>query len=63
MLKTATLDEKAGVLTVILEWNAKGKESTSGKTLVMASSHGNAATPIIVKGQPLMIGCNAFVKK
>ena len=63
MLKIATLDEKSSTLTIVLEWNAKGKESTSGKTIVMASSHGNAATPIIVKGQPLLVGCNAFVKK
>ena len=37
--------------------------SASGKTLVVASSHGNQATTATVDGKPIIIGCNAYIKK
>ena len=36
--------------------------SASGKTLVVATSHGNQATSVIVDGKPLTIGLNAYIK-
>lgn len=35
--------------------------SASGKTLVVASSHGNQKTEAIVNGQPVIVGVNAYV--
>ena len=37
--------------------------SASGKTLVVASSHGNAATTATVDGKPVVIGVNAYIRK
>jgi len=37
--------------------------STSGKTLVVASSHGNQTTTPMFDGQPIIIGLNAYIRK
>ena len=37
--------------------------SASGKTLVVASTHGNTVTTALVNGKPLTIGLNAYIKK
>ncbi len=36
--------------------------SASGKTLVVASTHGNMVTSATVKGKPVTIGLNAYIK-
>ena len=36
--------------------------SASGKTLVVASTHGNTVTTAEVKGKPVTIGLNAYIK-
>ena len=40
----------------------KPTPSSSGKTLVVASSRGNAVTTAIVDGKPVTIGLNAYIK-
>ena len=35
--------------------------SASGKTLVVASSHGNKATSSMIDGKPIIIGLNAYI--
>ncbi len=37
--------------------------SASGKTLVVASTHGNMKTSVTVEGKPVTIGVNAYIKK
>lgn len=37
--------------------------STSGKTLVVASSKGNKVTEAVVNGKPITIGLNAYISK
>jgi hypothetical protein len=37
--------------------------STSGKTLVIASSHGNQTTTATIDGKPVVVGLNAYIKK
>jgi hypothetical protein len=37
--------------------------SASGKTLSVASSHGNMATAATVEGKPIIIGLNAYIKR
>lgn len=37
--------------------------SASGKTLVVASTRGNAVTTAEVDGKPVTIGLNAYIKK
>lgn len=38
------------------------RPSASGKTLVVASSHGNQATTAQVDGKPVVVGLNAYIK-
>ena len=40
----------------------KPTPSASGKTLVVASSRGNATTTAKVDGKPIIIGLNAYIK-
>ena len=54
---------KGGVLTIQIPVNGIPSPSASGKTLVIASSHGNFATSAIVNGKPVIIGLNAYIKK
>ncbi len=37
--------------------------SSSGKTLVVASSHGNQKTDAKVDGKPIVIGVNAYIAR
>lgn len=36
--------------------------SATGKTLSVASSHGNQKTDVIIDGKPVIIGLNAYIK-
>lgn len=52
-----------GKLIITIDANTKNPPSSkSGKTNVVASSHGNQATTVTVNGKPLVIGVNAYVK-
>ena len=48
------------VLTIPLE--DPPQRSASGKSLVIASTRGNAVTSLMVQGKPLTVGCNAYIK-
>ena len=57
---TATIEGNELVIRLTLQPPAP---SASGKTLVVASSHGNQATTATVQGQPVVIGVNAYIRK
>ena len=38
------------------------KPSSTGKTLVVATSSGNVTTAATVNGKPVIVGVNAFIK-
>ena len=40
----------------------KPTPSSSGKTLVVASTHGNIVTSAKVEGKPITLGLNAYIK-
>jgi hypothetical protein len=40
----------------------KPTPSSSGKTLVVASTRGNTVTDVEVDGKPVIIGLNAYIK-
>ena len=40
----------------------KPTPSASGKTLVVASSHGNQPTSAQVDGKPIIVGLNAYIR-
>jgi len=37
--------------------------SASGKTLVVATTHGNQTSTAMLNGQPIIIGLNAYVRR
>lgn len=37
--------------------------SASGKTLVVASSHGNKETGAKIDGKPVVVGLNAYIRR
>ena len=51
-----------GKLTIVIDLQ-EPTPSASGKTLVVATTHGNVATECIVDGKPVTIGLNAYIKK
>ena len=51
-----------GKLIVTIELQ-KPTPSASGKTLVVATTHGNVVTECIVEGKPVVIGLNAYIRK
>ena len=60
-LKPATKTAPA-VLVVTLPINPDAPLSSTGKTRIVASTHGNQATPITINGQTVKIGLTAFYK-
>jgi hypothetical protein len=49
-------------LTIEIEMQEPPQRSASGKTLVVASSHGNQATTATVQGKPVVVGLNAYIR-
>jgi hypothetical protein len=52
-----------GELVIRLPLNKTPVLSTSGKTLVIASTHGNQKTDAVINGQPIVIGVNAYIAR
>jgi hypothetical protein len=48
-------------LIVEIELNRDPQQSKTGKTLVVASSHGNQATAAKVNGKNIVVGLNAYI--
>jgi polysaccharide deacetylase 2 family uncharacterized protein YibQ len=48
-------------LVIRLPLNPTPVRSSTGKTLVVASSHGNKQTEARVNGQPVVVGVNAYI--
>jgi hypothetical protein len=49
--------------TLIVEVEVEPYRSASGKSLVIASTHGNVKTGCIYEGKEVTIGLNAYVKQ
>lgn len=56
-----TIDKSKNELVIRIALQQPTPSST-GKTLVVASSHGNQATTATVDGKPVIIGLNAYIK-
>ena len=50
-------------LVIEIPLNAVPVSSGSGKTLVVASSHGNQVTQARVQGKNVVVGLNAYIPK
>lgn len=57
---TAKIEKNELVIRIPLQAPAP---SASGKTLVVASSHGNQKTEALVDGKPVTIGVNAYISR
>ena len=51
---------KDGKLVIVCDLE-KGTPSASGKTLVVASTHGNIKTALIHEGKSITVGLNAYI--
>ncbi len=60
-LQSMKIDEKAKTITIIMDLDTP-RPSASGKTLVVASTRGNAVTDAQVGGRTVTLGLNAFIK-
>lgn len=58
---TVKIDEKKKTLTIVADFNNPPAPSSSGKTLVIASSHGNHRVDATYDGKPITVGFNAYV--
>lgn len=57
-----TVEKRGNKLYIEIDLE-KPTPSSSGKTLVVASSRGNAVTTAEVDGKPITIGLNAYISK
>ena len=48
-------------LVIEIPLNPAPVPSASGKTLVVASTHGNKQTEVEIQGQPVFLGLNAYI--
>jgi hypothetical protein len=56
---TASIED--GCLVIRVPMNGTPVRSATGKTLVVASSHGNKETEVQVQGRPVFVGVNAYI--
>ena len=56
------VEQKGNKIVITIDAEKKPSPSASGKTLVVASSHGNQATGVVIDGKPLIVGVNAYVR-
>jgi hypothetical protein len=49
-------------LVIEVDMNEKPVPSSTGKNLVVASSHGNLTTTAMVNGKNVTVGLNAYIK-
>jgi hypothetical protein len=59
-MKAAIVGE---VLVVVLPLNNPIEESASGKSMVVASSHGNQRTAVKIENGNLIVNANAYVRR
>jgi hypothetical protein len=60
MALTAKIESNRLIISIDLETPTP---SSSGKTLVVASTRGNKETDVMIDGKPVIIGLNAYIKK
>jgi len=59
MATEVKVEDKKLIISMDLE---DPKPSASGKTMVVASTHGNMTTDARIDGKPIIIGVNAYIK-
>jgi polysaccharide deacetylase 2 family uncharacterized protein YibQ len=57
-----TVEIEGNTLVIRIPMNPKPVPSATGKTLVVASSHGNIPTAAKINGKNVTVGFNAYIK-
>lgn len=60
-LQSVNYDPKAQTLTLVIKTQSPAP-SASGKTLVVATTHGNQPTEVQISGKTLVLGLNAYIR-
>jgi hypothetical protein len=60
-IQSVTYDPKTQVLTLSVKCQSPAP-SASGKTLVVATTHGNQPTEVQISGKTLVLGMNAYIR-
>jgi len=61
--KKLTASIEGDCLVIRVPLNPTPTRSATGKTLVVASSHGNKETEVEVQGQRVIVGVNAYIRR
>lgn len=61
MLKEAKIDNESNTITLVLDLQ-EPTPSASGKTLVVATTHGNVPSDLQMNGKPVIVGVNAYIR-
>ena len=61
MLKEAKIDNESNTITLVLDLQ-EPTPSASGKTLVVATTHGNVPSDLLMNGKPVIVGVNAYIR-
>jgi hypothetical protein len=59
--KKLTASIEGDYLVIKVPLNPTPVRSATGKTLVVASTHGNKQTEVEIQGQPVFLGLNAYI--
>jgi hypothetical protein len=59
--KKLTASIEGDYLVIKVPLNPTPVRSATGKTLVVASTHGNKETDVQIQGQPVFLGLNAYI--
>jgi hypothetical protein len=62
-IKKLTAAIEGEYLVVRVPMNPKPTPSATGKTLVVATSHGNKQTELEIDGKPIFVGVNAYIHR
>lgn len=54
---------KDRIMFIELPLNESPKLSATGKTYVVATTHGNVQANVEVEGKPVIIGINAYIRR
>ena len=55
-----TIDQKAKTLTIVLPLRTPATLSSTGKTLIHATTSGNKESEVAIDGQNIIVGVNAY---
>ncbi|HVM51267.1 MAG TPA: hypothetical protein VMU04_24770 [Candidatus Acidoferrum sp.] len=53
---------KNGIMNIAIPVSETPAPSKTGKTLVVATTHGNVVTSATINGKPVTIGLNAYIR-